>query len=291
MLLCIGQCVTYNHDKHVYLGDSNVRWNGCLSERSGIKYYERSHLNVENSAIVSETHEVKESIPIESIAAIALGPGTSLTHRAVRLCMDAGCSIAWVSSGMRSLDAIASAPVLDSIKLSEAQAEITSSPSERRRAARKMLEVRFDEAPSDRLSENQLRGWEGVRMRRMYRELASKYDVEWNGRVTSGRFSDLDAPNALISGCNGILYTAVHVAVGALRLSPETGILHRSQRRAFVMDLADLYRVDVVIEPIFRLLGENNGDVMSADARAIVLKEVEDQVFFNVFDDIRDILS
>lgn len=262
-----------------------------LSERSGIRYHDRSHVNVEDSAVIAEFNGVKEMIPVESVAAIALGPGTSITHRAIRLCVNSGCSVAWVSSGMRSLDTIASSPVLDSIMLSEAQAEITSSPSERRRAARKMLKIRFNEEPSERLSENQLRGWEGTRMRRMYRDLADEYDIEWNGRVTSGKFYDLDAPNALISGCNGILYTAIHVAVGALRLSPETGILHRSQRRAFVMDVADMYRVDVVIEPIFRMLGENNGDVMSADAREVVLKEVEDKVFGNVFDDIRSILA
>jgi CRISPR-associated protein Cas1 len=255
-----------------------------VSDRNGIVYIERSRVSVKDGAVIRESCGSIHFLPVEMTHALALGPGATITHQAMRLCMRAGCTVAWTSTDMKTLDGLASAPLSHAVEMAEAQAEISAISKHRLEAARILLEMRFGERPDIRLSENQLRGWEGTRMKRIYRETANECGITWNGRRAEGL---VDLPNAMISQGNAVLYTAVQIASTALNLSPSLGILHRGYRRSFIFDIADIYKPEVVIKPVFRMIGQGAAEDEIMD---VVVSAINRVVWSSVTSDIKKVL-
>ncbi|MEJ7689327.1 MAG: CRISPR-associated endonuclease Cas1 [Nocardioidaceae bacterium] len=67
-------------------------------------------------------------------------------------------------------------------------------------------------------------------------------------RANSGR---LDTVNEALNYANTALYGVVQGIIGALGMSPGLGIVHEGNPRAFVLDIADLYKTDVTIPLAF----------------------------------------
>ena len=63
--------------------------------------------------------------------------------------------------------------------LAERQAYLVSRPSERLQVARAMYAMRFPGEDVSKATMQQLRGREGVRIRRLYRQMAERFGVEW----------------------------------------------------------------------------------------------------------------
>ncbi len=59
------------------------------------------------------------------------------------------------------------------------QAKLALDDSARLKVVRKMYSLRFKEEPPERRSVEQLRGIEGVRVRKMYELLAKQFGVTW----------------------------------------------------------------------------------------------------------------
>ena len=67
-----------------------------ISDRVTFIYVEHSKINcIDGAVTVAESRGVVR-IPVTMIGILLLGPGTSITHRAVELMGDSGTSIAWV---------------------------------------------------------------------------------------------------------------------------------------------------------------------------------------------------
>lgn len=260
-----------------------------LDRRSDVRYVEHCEVAVVDSAVVVRSHVGVDAIPIEVLHMLLLGPGTSITHAAVRAATRAGCGIAFMAANERFVDTTVS-PLSNDITLGVRQAAIVSSPSLRLAAARRMLHRRFGVEVPHYASGSRLLGWEGAHMRSVYRKMAERYGVQWVGRTTDLAWDELDTPNLLLSTTAPLLYAAVSVTCAALRLHPDLGIVHTAQPRGFVFDLADIYRIQCLVDPVFQLLG-NNAFARSQEAVATVLDALERYYWSTCHDAIQDTLD
>lgn len=102
-------------------------------------------------------------------------------------------------------------------RLLEAQAELVTNRVSRLRVARRMYEMRFAGEDTEGLTMQQLRGREGARVRRIYRETAEEYGVTWSSRkYQPDDFSGGDDLNQALSAATSCLYGVVHVRSSSL---------------------------------------------------------------------------
>lgn len=93
-----------------------------------------------------------------------------------------------------------------------------------------------------------MRGVEGSSVKRLYRSLAVANGVKGFRRdVASG-----DNVNVSLNVGNSILYGLALSVVSCLGLSPALGIIHQGSHRAFVLDVADMFKPVVSIPVAFR---------------------------------------
>ena len=96
-----------------------------IGERMSFIYLEYCRISRTDSAVTSTDKRGTVSIPAASIGALLLGPGTSITHRAMELLGDCGASVLWVGeNGVRYY--AHGRPLTHSSSLLEAQAKAVS---------------------------------------------------------------------------------------------------------------------------------------------------------------------
>ncbi len=190
-----------------------------------------------------------------------LGPGTSVTQQAMVLMAESGSTVVWVGEeGVRYYAHGRS--LAHSSRLLEAQAALMTNQSSRLRVAREMYAMRFPGEDTSGLTMQQLRGREGARIRKTYRESSQQYGVRWKGRTYDVEaFEDGDPVNQALSAANTSLYGVVHSAIVALGCSPGLGFVHTGHVRSFVYDVADLYKVELTIPLAFELAAEQPFDI------------------------------
>ena len=67
-----------------------------IKDRMTFLYFEHCKLNRQDSAITVTNDQGVVHVPAASISVLLLGPGTTVTHRAMELIGDAGVSVVWV---------------------------------------------------------------------------------------------------------------------------------------------------------------------------------------------------
>jgi CRISPR-associated protein Cas1 len=191
-----------------------------------------------------------EQVPVSQISCIFIGPGTSVTHEAVKILSDSNCHIIFSGRNQRKLYAVDQSSFQDQDKISK-QVQISLDDSLSLEAAKKLHKYRFGSEPDDCSSLPEIRGKEGSLMKEIYHSKSDKFGVDWNGRVTDGNWSDLDDINRAISKANSWLYGVVESAVVMAGFLPGIGILHRNRPRGLVFDLADVFKADTSISAAF----------------------------------------
>lgn len=86
-----------------------------VKDRYPYVYLEHGRLEVDDSSVKwidSECHIVR--IPIGLVAAILLGPGTTITHEAVKILSSAGCTVCWIGAEGLAFYASGVSPTSDS---------------------------------------------------------------------------------------------------------------------------------------------------------------------------------
>ncbi len=231
-----------------------------ISDRVSFIYVEHAKISRVDSAITVFDSRGTVKIPVAMIGVLLLGPGTDITHRAVELIGDTGTSIVWV--GERGVRNYAHGRALShSTKFLEKQAKLVSNKRSRLDVARKMYQIRFPNEDVSKFTMQQLRGREGARIRKAYRTLAKKYNVEWTGREYNVDDFEAGTPiNKALSVSNVALYGLVHSIIVALGLSPGLGFVHTGHDLSFVYDIADLYKVDVTMPISFEIAGTCSPD-------------------------------
>jgi CRISPR-associated protein Cas1 len=244
-------------------------------DRISFLYLERSVIHRDSNAITATDDRGVVHIPAASIGVLLLGPGTSVTHQAIALLADHGATAVWV--GERGVRYYAHGRSLSSSsRLLIAQAAAVSHRSRRLAVARTMYAMRFPGEDTSHLSMQQLRGKEGARVRRIYREHSQRTGVAWNQRdYDKADFASGDPINQALSAAHACLYGIVHAVIVAVGASPGLGFVHTGHERAFVYDIADLYKAEITIPIAFDLIAEGSTDV-SADIRRRVRDRVHD---------------
>ncbi|GGN66262.1 CRISPR-associated endonuclease Cas1 [Nocardia rhizosphaerihabitans] len=150
-------------------------------DRLSFIYIERATVHRDANAITSTDERGVVHIPAAAIGALLLCPGTRVTHQAMMLLAESGSTVVWV--GERGVRYYAHGRSLArSSRLLEAQAAAVSNQTSRLRIARQMYEMRFPGEDVAGLTMQQLRGREGARVRRIYREHAQRTGIEWQRR-------------------------------------------------------------------------------------------------------------
>jgi len=208
-------------------------------------------------------------IPAAALGALLLGPGTQISQQAIVLLAESGATAVWVGEeGVRYY--AHGRPLTHSSRLLEAQAALVVNQSKRLAVAREMYAMRFPGEDCSGLTMQQLRGREGARIRRTYREHAKRTGIAWSGREYDVEdFAAGDLVNQALSAANTSLYGVVHSVIVALGCSPGLGFIHTGHVRSFVYDIADLYKVELTIPLAFDLAAENAVDIGGAARRAL----------------------
>jgi len=226
-------------------------------------YIEHAIVDRKQNAIEYIQESGRTLVPVASISLIMLGPGTSLSHAAMKVLMENGCSVLWVGEdGMRcygqSLGETRRAYHL--IR----QAELVCDPAAREHVVRRMYQMRFDELLDQGLSLNQIRGKEGVRVRIAYAQASAKFGVPWHGRRYDRSNWDFgDTINRTLSAANALLNGICHSAILAGGFSPALGFVHTGRMLSFVYDIADLYKTEFSIPAAFETVAESTVNTVS----------------------------
>ncbi|MEV0760408.1 type I-E CRISPR-associated endonuclease Cas1e [Nocardia sp. NPDC050435] len=192
-----------------------------------------------------------------------------MTHQAMMLQAESGSTAVWV--GERGVRYYAHGRSLArTSRLLEAQALAVSNQAERLRIAHAMYQMRFPDEDIGPLTMQQLRGREGARVRRLYREHAARVGIEWKRRAYDPLdFTGGDPINQALSAATTCLYGVAHAVIVALGCSPGLGIVHTGRERSFVFDVADLYKAEFAIPIAFTVAAEGGDDIPAATRRAV----------------------
>lgn len=122
--------------------------------------------------------------------------------------------------------------------------------------ARAMYALRFGEIVRTRDIEV-LRGQEGARIKRSYQLAAERFGIPWRGRDYDRADPEAaDLANQAINHAAVAMSAAAAVAVAAVGAIPQLGFVHEDSGQAFVLDIADLHRHDVLLEVAFGAVRE-----------------------------------
>ncbi|MDT0267656.1 type I-E CRISPR-associated endonuclease Cas1e [Streptomyces sp. DSM 44915] len=205
--------------------------------------------------VTSERHGTQTVyLPTAALSCVLLGPGTSITTRALATLARHGTTVVVTGSGGVRCYA---ATLPDSLTTAwlERQARAWADDEQRLRVARAMYEKRFGAGtvPADATLQ-QLRGFEGARVKAHYQLLARQYKIgRFRRNYDPASWEDQDPVNLALSAANTCLYGIVHAAIVALGCSPALGYIHSGNQQAFVYDVADLYKAQLTIPLAFSL--------------------------------------
>lgn len=262
-----------------------------VKDRLTFLYLERCQLSRQDSAITVLDEEGIIHIPAAAISVLLLGPGTTVTHRAMELIGDAGVSVVWVGEhGVRYY--AGGRPLTHRSGLLIRQAALVSDKKQHLQVVRKMYQLRFPGEDISQLTLPQLRGREGARVREVYRRASEEWGVEWNGRVYDPEdFSAGDAVNQALSAGHVCLYGLAHAVIAAMGCAPGLGFVHVGHEKSFVYDVADLYKAEVTIPIAFEIAAEQPEDLPAVVRRRVRDAMVEQHILERMVHDIKYLLS
>ena len=131
-------------------------------------YLEYGRLEIDDRSIkfINAQCEVV-SIPCGMLNCILLGPGTTVTHDAVKILAEFNCQLFWVGEDGLKFYASGISPT-ESSKNFVRQVEYCCSRTKSLEIARKMFAARFPGVDLAGKTLEQLRGMEGIRVKTMY---------------------------------------------------------------------------------------------------------------------------
>lgn len=226
-------------------------------DRHGLLYLDRGVLTAEDGCVhfvsgggVLPAGEYQ--LPHQTLSALLIGPGTSLSHDVLRLLARHGTTLVAVGTdGTRIYTAPALGP--DRSDVARAQARAWADEQSRTATARKMYARRLGEVLPAK-SIDVLRGIEGARVKESYRLLADAFGVSWKRRSYNRAQPDAaDAANQALNHAATAVRSAAGVAVAAVSALPQLGFIHEESDQSFVLDIADLYRETVTLRVAFHV--------------------------------------
>ena len=232
-----------------------------LRDSCSYLYVEHCRIDQEQKAVAIHDAEGKVPVPCASLALLMLGPGTSITHSAIRTLAEHGCSVVWCGEGGVRMYAQGMGETRRAANLIR-QARLCSVPKLRLQVVVRLYSMRFAEKLPEGFTLQQIRGREGVRVREAYASASRATRVPWSGRnYRRDVWDGSDPVNRALSAANSCLYGVCHAAVVSAGYSPGLGFIHTGKQLSFVYDIADLYKVDLTIPVAFQAVASCPDDL------------------------------
>lgn len=231
--------------------------------RDGLSYayVEHARIEQEDKAVAWYSPEGMIAVPAAALGVLLLGPGTTITHAAIRALADNGCSISWVGEDMVRYYASGTGETRSSERLLR-QVSAWADPRRRLTVVRHLYLMRFSDGLPRDLSLEQVRGREGVRVRDTYARASRETGVPWNGRNYSrGNWAAADPVNRALSAGAACLYGVAHAAIVSAGYTPALGFIHTGKQLSFVYDVADVYKTETLIPAAFEATAEDSENV------------------------------
>jgi len=227
--------------------------------RDSLSYLYVEHCRIEQKAQAVELvdKEGRIMVPAAALGVLMLGPGTSITHAAVKALADNGCLVVWCGEDGTRCYAQGGGETRRAYHLLR-QAQLASDPQKRLEVVTRMYRHRFGGDLDPRLSLLQIRGMEGARVHKAYTEASRTYGVPWHGRRYDRQsWNSGDPVNRALSAAHALLNGICHAAIVSGGYSPALGFIHTGKQLSFVYDIADLYKTEITIPLVFRLVAES----------------------------------
>lgn len=218
-------------------------------------YLEHGRLEVDDASVkwIGADRTVIR-LPVATLSAIMLGPGTTVTHAAIKACSQCNTPVCWIGAEGLRFYAFGAAPTHDNSRARH-QAAIHGSKARRAEVARRMFQLRFGGEEITDVPINTLRAMEGKRIKALYAELGAKYGVTWRGRqYDQSNWELADGINRAISAANSALYALTTAVVCSMGYLPQLGFVHSAGVLPFVFDMADIYKPETTLEAAFQAL-------------------------------------
>jgi CRISPR-associated protein Cas1 len=225
------------------------------ADRHGLLWLDRGQLSVQDGCLRFVTAggalpPGDYRVPHQAVSLILLGPGSSVSHDALRILARHNTGLAAVGEdGVR----IYTAPPLgpDRSDVARRQARLWADEDARQSMARRLYAWRLGEIlPNADIAV--LRGIEGARVKEAYRLAAAQHGIKWDGRrYDRGNPTGADLPNQAINHAATAVQAAASVAVACLSALPQLGFIHEDSDQSFVLDIADLFRESVMLPVAF----------------------------------------
>jgi len=254
-------------------------------------YFERGMIDQYQKSIGFHYLDKVIPVPIEMLCVLMLGPGTTITHEAIKKISESRCLVAWTGEmGVRFYSSGYTGTYSSRNLLK--QAELWADPEKRIKIMIDMYQKRFpDQTIPNNISIEKIRGMEGARVRKAYTELADIYGIDWKGRnYNQDNWEYSDPVNRALSSANSCLYGIVHAAILACGFSPAIGFVHTGKQLSFVYDIADLYKTDITIPLAFSIVKEGTGDIERRVRYASRDKFKESKIMKRIIPDMKDLI-
>jgi len=269
------------------------------ADRHGVLYLDRGNFSINDGCLcfasgggVLEAGDYQ--LPHQTLSALLIGPGTTVTHDVLRVLARHGTTLVAVGTeGTRIYTAPALGP--DRSDVARAQARLWADDKTRIATARKMYARRLGEIlPHKDIAV--LRGIEGARVKESYKLLAQSFGLAWKGRRYNREQPDeADAANQAINHAASAVQAAAGIAVAALSALPQLGFIHEDSDQSFVLDVADLYRESITLRVAFHVAkraGQGEDQPIDRMVRQTAAREFRrQQLIATMIDDIKSLLG
>lgn len=266
---------------------------GRERDRVTFLYLEHAKLNRQDSAILVSDSRGMVFVPAAVVSVLLLGPGVDVTHRAMELIGASGMGCVWTGEqGVRQY--AYGRPLNHSSSLLVAQARLVSNSKTRIEVARKMYQMRFGDVDVSKLSMQELRGKEGARVRRVYRDQAEKTKVAWSRREYNPDDFDSGTPiNKALTAAHQALYGLSYSVISALGASAGLGFVHTGHDLSFVYDFADLYKAEYSIPIAFKTTAKFGTDKDIASKTRLAMRDTfkESKLLVRMVADLKSLLG
>jgi CRISPR-associated protein Cas1 len=258
-------------------------------------YLEYGRLCVKNSTLQFINDREDVALPIGRINTLFCGPGTTITHSAIKLSTKFNSTIMWVGEDISKCYTVSACQNRSSENLLK---QVFLYERKKGVLLKRYCEKRFGKMPNlKNMTEEKIRGYEGSKMKKIYYECALKFGIPYTGRHNSGEWSTQNIYDKSISIINSFLYGICSGVINALGYSTALGILHSGNTLSLVFDIADLYKTEFSIPIAFEVAKLcKNGHIMESEfekklREKAFLKFQEDKILTRILADVEELFN
>ncbi len=262
-----------------------------FEDRWSYLYLEYGTLDQTSQGLTFGNRTSLTSIPINQLSLVMLGPGTTITHAAVKALAGNSCLLAWTGADGVKLYAHSTGGTFSARRLLR-QAQLVSDEKARLEVAVRMFQKRFPGEDLAGKSLEQIRGMEGQRVRAIYTRVAAEHGLEWHGRdYDQADWGAATPANRALSAANSCLYGVCHAAIVSAGYSAGLGFIHTGKLLSFVYDVADFYKTELTVPLAFRLAATEGAPLERAVRMACRAAFYEFRLMERILPDIAEVLD